>query len=108
MIAIRSLREQGLSEIEMLLPWYASGALNAREAKSVEKAMARDSGLAAQYAAIEEECLAIIDLNESLGAPSARAMRRLFASIDAERTRQPLVSPELAALWDELSSRVVA
>lgn len=108
MITMKSLREQGLGEIEMLLPWYAAGALNAHDAKSVEKALACDAGLAEQYAAIEEECMSIVDLNESLGTPSVCAMQKLFASIDAELVRKPPVSFEIAALWDERSSRVVA
>lgn len=64
------------------------------------------SRLAEQYAAIEEEYAAIIDLNESLGAPSARVMEKLFASIDEERTcrHQELFG---IAFWDEVSPRVV-
>src|ERR1700744_4173298 len=82
---IKSEPERGTHEIEMLLPWYAAGALNARDARGVERALERDRRLAEQYAAVEEEYAAIIDLNESLGAPSARAMEKLFASIDRER-----------------------
>jgi anti-sigma-K factor RskA len=106
MSAMKSLPERGLGEIEMLLPWYAAGALNARDAGGVERALARDSRLAEQYAAIEEEYAAIIDLNESLGAPSARVMEKLFASIDEERTcrHQELFG---IAFWDEVSPRVV-
>lgn len=104
MRAMKSLSEGGLGEIEMLLPWYAAGALNARDTGGVERALARDSRLAEQYAAIEEEYAAIIDLNESLGAPSARAMEKLFASIDEERTYRPLASFGIA-LWDGSSPR---
>jgi anti-sigma factor RsiW len=106
MSAMKSLPVGGLGEIEMLLPWYAAGALNARDTGGVERALARDPRLAEQYAAIEEEYAAIIDLNESLGAPSARAMEKLFASIDEERTYRP---SELLGIsvWDGLSSRVM-
>jgi anti-sigma-K factor RskA len=104
MIAIKSLPEQGLSEIELLLPWYAAGALNARDARGVENALAHNPGLAEQYAAIEEEYAAIIDLNESLGAPSARAMQKLFASIDRERR----YGPASFGNADERLSRIVA
>src|ERR671934_2824811 len=74
-------------EIEMLLPWHAAGTLNARDARRVEDALARDPELAKQYAAIRGEYEETIHLNESLGAPSARAMQKLFAAIDAEPAR---------------------
>ena len=80
----KKILEQEPSEIEMLLPWHAAGTLNARDARRVDEALARDPELAKQYAAIREEYAETIDLNESLGAPSARAMQKLFAAIDAE------------------------
>jgi anti-sigma factor RsiW len=76
MMAMKKILEQEPSEIEMLLPWHAAGTLNARDAKRVEDALASDPDLARQYAAIREEYAETIGLNESLGAPSARAMRR--------------------------------
>src|ERR1700748_2685027 len=106
-LAMKSLPERRLNEIEQLLPWYAVGALNARDTKSVEEALARDVRLVARYAEIEEEYAAVIDLNENLGAPSARAMQQLFASIDDERKRRP-VSFGIALPAGALSSRVVA
>src|ERR1700753_2874433 len=106
-LAMKSLLERRLLEIEQLLPWYAVGALNARDTKSVEEALARDVRLAARFAEIEEEYAAIIDLNETLGAPSARVMQHLFASIDDERKRRP-VSFGIALPAGALSSRVVA
>lgn len=77
------------SEIEELLPFHAAGTLNARDARRVEEAMARDPDLARQYAEIQEEFAETIALNESLGAPSARAMQKLFEAIDAEPARAP-------------------
>lgn len=74
-------------EIEALLPWHAAGTLNARDSRRVEEALARDPDLARQYAAIREEFAETIALNESLGAPSSRAMHKLFAAIDAEPAR---------------------
>jgi anti-sigma factor RsiW len=107
MMATKSLPERRLNEIELMLPWYAVGALNARDAKSVEAALARDPRLATRYAEIEEEYAALIDLNENLGVPSARAMQQLFASIDDERKRRP-VSFGIALPLGALRSRVVA
>src|SRR5262252_10616702 len=80
-------------EIEMLLPWHAAGTLSARDARRVEEALAREPELARQYAVIREEYAETIALNESLGAPSARAMQTLFAAIDAEPERGTQAAP---------------
>jgi anti-sigma-K factor RskA len=71
-------------EIEALLPWHAAGTLSRREADMVERALATDIDLAAQYETIREDLAETIVANESLGAPSARAMQRLMADIEAD------------------------
>src|SRR5262249_21277107 len=48
-----------------------------------------DRELARQYDVVREELAETIHLNETLGAPSARAMEKLFAAIDAEEARAP-------------------
>ncbi|HKU07400.1 MAG TPA: hypothetical protein VJR30_15125 [Bradyrhizobium sp.] len=100
------------SEIEMLLPWHAAGTLNARDARRVEEALARDPELAKQYAVIREEFAETIHLNESLGAPSARAMQKLFAAIDGEPARKPSLtsrfSTGIAQFFASLSPRTLA
>src|SRR5439155_8064512 len=107
----RKILEQEPSEIEMLLPWHAAGTLNARDARRVDEALARDPQLARQYAVIREEYAETIHLNESLGAPSARAMQNLFAAIDAEPARAvgslPL-SARIATFFASLSPRTLA
>jgi hypothetical protein len=90
----------------MLLPWHAAGTLNARDARRVDEALARDPELARQYAVIREEYAETIHLNESLGAPSARAMTRLFAAIDAEPSRNPSGSLNLSARIAEFFARL--
>jgi len=97
MTASKKIVEQEPSEIELLLPWHAAGTLNARDTRRVEEALARDPELARQYAVIREEYAGTIDLNESLGAPSVRAMQKLFAAIDAEPVRRPGGSLNMAA-----------
>lgn len=72
------------AEIEALLPWYTTQTLSVCDTRRVEQAISRRSRLAGQYAAVEEECAGIVLLNESLGAPSSFARRKLFAAIDAE------------------------
>ena len=76
-------------EIEALLPWHAAGTLSPRDANRVEQALAGDRELARQYELVREELIETIHLNETLGAPSARAMEKLFAAIDAEEARSP-------------------
>jgi anti-sigma-K factor RskA len=71
-------------EIEGLLPWHAAGTLSRREAQKVEQALADDADLAIQYATIQQDLVETIGLNESLGAPSARAMQKLMADIEAD------------------------
>jgi anti-sigma-K factor RskA len=79
-------------DIELLLPWHAAGTLSRRDAERVERALANDNELASRYELVREELGSAINLNESLGAPSARAMKDLFAKIDAEPVRTPRTS----------------
>jgi hypothetical protein len=76
-------------DVEALLPWHAAGTLNRRDSDRVEQALAGDRELARRYELVREELAETIHLNESLGAPSARAMEKLFAAIDAEEARSP-------------------
>ena len=107
----KKMLEQEPGEIELLLPWHAAGTLNPRDARRVDEALARDPELAKQYAAIRGEYEETIHLNESLGAPSARAMQKLFAAIDAEPARAagslPL-SARIATFFASLSPRTLA
>ena len=78
--------EQERHEIEALLPWHAAGTLSRRDAERVERALTKDGDLAKSYELIREELAETIRLNEMLGAPSARAINKLFAAIEAEET----------------------
>jgi anti-sigma-K factor RskA len=82
-------KEPERHEIEALLPWYAAGTLSRHDADRVEQALAGDPELAQRYDLVREELAEIIHLNEALGAPSARAMEKLFAAIDAEEALAP-------------------
>jgi anti-sigma-K factor RskA len=84
-------------DVELLLPWHAAGTLSRRDAARVEQALANDNDLAARYELVREELGEAIRLNETLGAPSSRAMQQLFAKIDAEPARQPKASFNLGA-----------
>jgi anti-sigma factor RsiW len=71
-------------EIESLLPWFAAGTLSRRDAERVERALKEDAELARQFEMVREELGETIRANESLGAPSARALKSLLQKIDAE------------------------
>jgi anti-sigma-K factor RskA len=108
----KKILEQEPSDIEALLPWHAAGTLSARDSRRVEEALAQDPVLAKQYAVIREEYAETIALNESLGAPSARAMHKLFAAIDTEPARKPSFSRNLpvriGSFFASLSPRTLA
>jgi anti-sigma-K factor RskA len=77
-------KAQQREDIEALLPWHAAGTLSRRDAERVEAALANDNELARRYDMVREELGETIRLNESLGAPSSRAMERLMAGIEAD------------------------
>jgi hypothetical protein len=111
-LAMMALNRKSLQlepqEVEALLPWHAAGTLDARDARCVEEALARDPLLAKKYTAIREEHAEIIALNEDLGAPSPRAVQKLFAAIDAEPVRKPPVSAQIGGFLASLSPRTLA
>jgi hypothetical protein len=79
-----TINETERRDIEALLPWHAAGTLSRRDAQRVEAAIEQDQDLARQFELVREELGETIHLNETLGAPSARAMERLLAGIEAE------------------------
>lgn len=89
-------------DIELLLPWYAAGTLSRRDAARVEDALANDAELARRFEMVREELGETIRVNESLGAPSSRAMKQLFEKIEAEApVQRQTVSFNLAARVSE-------
>lgn len=101
-------------DIETLLPWFAAGTLDRKDAARVEKALASDKELSRRFEMVREELGETIRLNENLGAPSARAMSRLFEKIDAEspaaRTTMASVSfaTRISEFITSLSPRTLA
>jgi hypothetical protein len=96
-MAMNAIDKEAPSEIEELLPWHAAGTLSRRDAQRVEQALASDPELARRYALVRDEFGETIHLNETLGAPSAHAMEKLFAKIDAEPARKPAASLNIGA-----------
>src|SRR6516165_9987714 len=87
------------TEVETLLPWYAVGTLRRRDRQRVEDALKSDPALARHAELVREELAETIWLNESLGAPSARAMDRLMAAIDEETVARRRASPRVVGRW---------
>ena len=99
-------------DIEALLPWHAAGTLSRRDSDRVEQALASDRELARRYGLVREELHETIHLNETLGAPSARAMEKLFAAIDAEapvaKKSSFSLTGRVAEWFSSLSTRTLA
>ena len=89
---MNAIDKETQSEIEELLPWHAAGTLSRSDARRVEQALADDPELARRYELVRDEFGETIHLNETLGAPSAHAMEKLFAKIDAEPARKAALS----------------
>jgi anti-sigma factor RsiW len=72
-------------EIEMLLPWYVSGRLDAGDRARVESYVARDAGLRHQLDLIRAERQETVGANEALRTAPAGALDRLMASLPPRR-----------------------
>ena len=101
-------------DIESLLPWHAVGTLSRRDSERVEQALAQDAELARRFELVRDEMVETIHLNETLGAPSARAAQRLFAAIESEQQQAPKRATSfdlggwLAGLVESFSPRTLA
>jgi anti-sigma-K factor RskA len=85
------------SEIELLLPWYAAGTLDAQESQQVERALANDPELAARYEWVRAELAQETHVSEAAGEPSSRDLKTLFAKIDALPAQKSRSSIDLGA-----------
>ncbi|MEO1551167.1 MAG: hypothetical protein AAFR93_12165 [Pseudomonadota bacterium] len=84
------------TELELLIPWYVAGTLDAEQMEQVQAEMARDPNFAAQVADAVEEAGEVRLAAEALGQPSAQAHSALMAAIDGEPARSP-------GLWARIS-----
>jgi anti-sigma factor RsiW len=72
-------------EIEMLLPWYATGKLDASDRARVEGYLATHPEVARQLDLVRAEREEAVAGNEALGWPSAAATERLMVLLPAAR-----------------------
>lgn len=86
-------------EIEMLLPWYVTGRLDAGDKARVESWLARDAALARQLGLIEDERRGTMLANESIMLPAALSIHR---SIDKIAVRDA----KMRALFGTLTGQV--
>jgi anti-sigma factor RsiW len=107
-----TVKQSEPSEIELLLPWYAAGTLDARESQQVEAALANDPELAARYEWVRAELAQETLVSEAAGEPSGRDVKTLFAKIDALPAQKSRPSIDLGARIAEflaaLSPRTLA
>jgi hypothetical protein len=98
------------SEIELLLPWYAAGTLDARESQQVEAALAADPELASRYEWVRAELEQETHVSEAAGEPSARDVKTLFAKIDALPAQKSSIDlgARIAEFLASLSPRTLA
>jgi hypothetical protein len=103
------------SEIELLLPWYAAGTLDRREAAQVEAALAADPKLAERLEWVRAEFAQEIYINEEAASPPDKDVKALFAKIDALPARRlalsaasPTFAERIAELFAALSPRTLA
>jgi hypothetical protein len=102
------------SEIELLLPWYAAGTLNRREAQQVEAALANDPELARRLEWVRTEFAQEIYINEEAASPPDNDVKALFAKIDALPARRPAaaapnsLAERIAEFFAALSPRTLA
>lgn len=95
----RSASEQ--EELEMLLPWYATGKLDRADAARVAAFLAERPDMARQLGLIREEQDETIRANELLGAPPAAALDRLMAQLPPVRAS---LSQRVGHLWEAIES----
>jgi hypothetical protein len=83
--------------VEALLPWYATGRLDASDKTRVEKALSRWPELRVSLRLVEEDRDETIALNDGLGVPGGDAWARVAAAMSAE-PRQPALKSRIASL----------
>lgn len=86
----RTPADPAADDIDLLLPWYATGTLTPAEAARVEEALARDPSLAHRLELTRDEMGEAVALAEDTPGPSPRARERVFDRIAAIEDARPL------------------
>jgi hypothetical protein len=99
------------SDVELLLPWHAAGALDPNEMREVEAALARDPELASRHEWVRSEFAEETAIGDAAGEPSPADIKTLFAKIDAIPARRSQttsgLSERIAEFLANLSPRAL-
>jgi hypothetical protein len=96
------------TELELLLPFYANGRISAADKARVEAALSSDAELALRLDIIRDDMAETTLLNESLGAPSPRALDRLMAGMEAEPRKLGLLAAAKGGFMSRLGHLLAA
>ena len=96
------------NDAELLLPWYASGHLSAKDRIEVESALAADAELVRRLALVRDEMAETIALNESLKTAPVGAMDRLMAKIDRYEAQHPRRMQVVAKAFGRIGDALAA
>jgi hypothetical protein len=96
------------SEIEDLLPWYATGRISAADKARVEQALKGDAELRRRLDLAREEMAETIDANERLPAPSPRTLDKLLAGMDAAPRAVPVMEAAKRSVVGWLATTLAA
>ncbi|HEV7258097.1 MAG TPA: hypothetical protein VGN82_09960 [Bosea sp. (in: a-proteobacteria)] len=92
------------AELELLLPFYANGRISAADKARIEAALATDPELAQRLDIIRDDMAETTLFNESLGAPSPRALDRLMAGMEAEPRKVGLLAAAKGGFMSRLGN----
>ena len=76
-------------DMELLLPWYATGKLTDSEKRQVEAWLDGNQEAQSHLEIVREEMALTIESNERLGVASAGSLHRLLNAIEAEGDARP-------------------
>ena len=79
--------------IEQLLPWYATGKLDASERAEVENALKRFPELRAQLELVRAEITNTVELNKAMAVPRADATERFMGLVQKDMQRRAPATP---------------
>ncbi len=96
------------SDIEGLLPWYATGKINAADKARIERALLTDPEIARRLAIVREEMGEVAMLNERIAGPSSKALDRLMLAVASEPRQAPVLKRARQGLLEWLGDTLQA
>jgi anti-sigma factor RsiW len=92
------------SDIELLLPWYVTGRLDAADKARIEAYLAVHPEMQSKLALAREEHEQAVRGNEALGGPRPQAIDRVMAQIARERPWRLSLSGLWEKVWQGLAA----